>query len=270
MSSPIVIRVNLFTDNRHTTSCAFLTGFPFMTLTVYLPQRFQIQNGLSPVDSGIRMLPLLLVSAFGVGLGGVVNSKKNVSFYTLMVALSLQLIGLGLMSTLPSTGTLLASQYGYQSTIGLGFGLCLTSLVIISRLEVGSADLAVTMGTITQVRVLGGTIGVAIGQLLTNHILNRDLPGVLSDAERTALMRSVASMAALSPEKQAAVRRIYGGAFNMQTKLVLYITAACWVSALGTFKRRPVDFEEVDELQPHRQGHDHQLETVAAQREHEG
>ncbi|GFG25906.1 multidrug resistance protein 3 [Aspergillus udagawae] len=43
---------------RIVTACllsAFLAGFPFMVLIVYLPQRFPIQDGLTPVASGIRI-----------------------------------------------------------------------------------------------------------------------------------------------------------------------------------------------------------------------
>lgn len=212
-----------------------------MVIIIYLPQRFQIQDGLSPVEAGIRMLPLLLLSAFGAGLGGMINSKRNVSFYTLMGGVSLQLIGLGFMTSLPTTGEILRAQYGYQVLLGLGFGITLTSLVIISRVEVESNDLAITMGVVTQVRVLGGTIAISIGQLLLIRNVNKYLLGTLSSDEISALRESVANISKLTPAKQEAVSDAYGRAFNTQTRLVLYITAACWIVSLATFKRCSVN-----------------------------
>ncbi|KAF7595516.1 hypothetical protein BBP40_005852 [Aspergillus hancockii] len=212
-------------------AAAFLTGFPFMMFVVFLPQRFQIQERLSPVTSGIRMLPMLLLSSFGAGCGGIINSKKNVSFYTLLTAITLQIIGLGLMATLPASGSLPAAQYGFQAILGLGFGLSLTSLVIISRMEVDGQDL------VTQVRVLGGTMGISCGQVLINKYIRGNLPGVLSSSELSGLMQSLSMISRLRPQQQAVVSQTYGYAFNDQTKLVLCFAAAAWAVSWGAYRR---------------------------------
>ncbi|KAG8623588.1 hypothetical protein KVT40_008564 [Elsinoe batatas] len=94
---------------------AFLLGFPFMITIVFLPQRFQLQNNLSPSEAGIRMLALLLASAIGAGVSGLIVVKHNISWYLLFLAICLQIVGLALMSTLPVTsGTVTTAQYGYQ------------------------------------------------------------------------------------------------------------------------------------------------------------
>ena len=112
-----------------------------MVIIIFLPQRFQIENSLSLVDAGFKMLALLLLFAFGAGLAGFICSKNNISWYLLILSNVLQVIGLGLLSTIPSSDTVLAGQYGYQVILGLGFGLGLSSLVIVSRVEVDEADL---------------------------------------------------------------------------------------------------------------------------------
>lgn len=111
-----------------------------MATIIFLPQRFQLSNGLSPVGAGIRMLPLLLLSAFGAGLGGAICSRKNVSFWILMGSLALQVLGLGLMSSLPISEAIAARQYVYQCILGLGFGLSLSSLALVARFEVKAVD----------------------------------------------------------------------------------------------------------------------------------
>ena len=130
--------------NRHHRS-GFFTGFPFMVIIIFLPQRFQIENNLSPVDAGVKMLALLLLSAFGAGLAGFICSKKNLSWYLLVLSNVLQVIGLGLLSSVPTSDTILARQYGYQVILGLGFGLGLSSLVIVSRVEVSDQDLGMVL-----------------------------------------------------------------------------------------------------------------------------
>lgn len=43
----------------------FLTGFPYFIAIINLPQRFQIVNGKSPIQAGVRLLPLLCSMALG-------------------------------------------------------------------------------------------------------------------------------------------------------------------------------------------------------------
>lgn len=43
----------------------FLTGFPFFTVIINLPLRFQIVNGDSPVMAGLHLVPMLGLSALG-------------------------------------------------------------------------------------------------------------------------------------------------------------------------------------------------------------
>ena len=112
-----------------------------MVIIIFFPQRFQIENSLSPLDAGVKMLALLLLSAFGAGLAGFICRNNDISWYLLILSNVLQVIGLGLLSTILSSDTVLARQYGYQLILGLGFGLGLSSLVIVSRVEVDEADL---------------------------------------------------------------------------------------------------------------------------------
>ena len=111
-----------------------------MVIIINLPQRFQLVNGESPVAAGTRMLPLLLCSALGSGVGGIIAGKKNVSFYLLACGSALQVIGVGLMSSLPTTIHIPPKQYGFQAILGFGFGMGLGSLIIVSRVEVNADD----------------------------------------------------------------------------------------------------------------------------------
>ena len=129
------------------TSCAFTTGFPFNVTIIYLPQRFQIVNGESPVDAGIKLLPLLLFSAIGSGVGGAIMNKFNVAFYVLVTSNILEILGTALLSSLPVTRDVPIQIYFFQAILGLGFGTSVVGLMVTTRLEVTIEDEAVSQGT---------------------------------------------------------------------------------------------------------------------------
>jgi uncharacterized membrane protein len=222
-------------------------GFPFTVTIINIPQRFQIVNGLSPVNAGIQMLPLLLLSAVGAATTGAICSKKNIAFYFLVFSNILQILGTGLLSALPATEDIIASQYGIQIFLGFGFGMDLVSLIIVSRVEVDLEDHstprpsspppptslpvsltpppAVAMGAITQVRVLGGVVGLAIVHAL--------------------LLASPASIASLPPDVARAARLAYASASNLQMRVMVGFAAASLLASLGAYRRHPVPIEDV-------------------------
>ena len=107
-----------------------LNGFTFYIVVVYLPDRFQIVGGDSPVTAGLRLLPLLAGSAIGTSLAGGLSSRRNLTAYTLVVPSALQIVGYGLMTTpSPLTGAPDA-VYGYQILLGVGFGAHIASTML--------------------------------------------------------------------------------------------------------------------------------------------
>jgi cyanate permease len=112
--------------------------------------------------AGLHLLPQLGACAFGSFLAGAISSKKNNTSITLIVASCLQLIGLGLMSTLSHVDTAIEAQYGYQTIFGLGIGLSFASVTILTSVRSHIDDLAVAQGSIAQARVFGGAVGIAV------------------------------------------------------------------------------------------------------------
>ena len=151
-----------------------------MTVLINLPQRFQAVDGDSPFEAGIRMLPLLLASPVATAVSGQLAGRFKVPpLYLLLFASSLQMVGVGLSSSVPFISG--NQMYGYEVLMGFGFGMGLVSLLIFMPIVVTRADLGemrpplslrrltselnslgVGMGSVTQIRVLGGTIGLAI------------------------------------------------------------------------------------------------------------
>lgn len=124
-------------------STAFFIGFPFVSIVVNIPQRAQAVNGLSPVRAGITLLPLLLTSPLATAGQGVLTSNFKVPpFYLMLIGAVLQLIGVGLTSSLPTDKRKIApQQYGYEVIMGLGFGLGLSTVLTLAPLVVTEVDL---------------------------------------------------------------------------------------------------------------------------------
>ncbi len=122
---------------------AFLTGFPFMSAIITIPQRYQVVNGTTAVDAGIRMLPLLLCSPIATVLASLLLSKlKLPPLYVLLAGCSLQTLGVGLFSSLDSSNLDVSpSQYGFQIIMGCGFGLNLSTVLMMVPLVVNQKDM---------------------------------------------------------------------------------------------------------------------------------
>ena len=201
------------------TSTAFFAGFPFLTTLILLPQRLQITNALSPLDAGLRLLALLLTSGLGSGLGGAFGKKPFYTWIAATTANGLMVIGMGLMSTLDTGVEVENKTYAFMVILGFGFGMGLSSLIILSRIRVKPQDSAVMMASITQVRILGGVIALAIASSLTSQYLTSHLEKDLSQSEMAGVLGAVAEgIGALSPSKQDIVRRVFGEAWALQQR----------------------------------------------------
>jgi hypothetical protein len=130
-------------------------------ITINLPQRFQTVSGLSPSQAGLRLLPLVVCSPIASATAGLFVTKFKIPTVLLMlVAGSIQIVGIALMSTIsPDDFSVTAHTYGYEAIMGLDFGLSLSVVLVMVPLFVEKKDMAGAMGALTQIRVLGGTIG---------------------------------------------------------------------------------------------------------------
>ncbi|EGY19815.1 uncharacterized protein VDAG_01831 [Verticillium dahliae VdLs.17] len=208
----------------------FLTGFPFMAAIINIPQRLQTVNSTTAIGAGLRMLPLLLLSPVASALSGVLITKLKVPpLYVLTLGGVLQVIGVGLFSSLDSTTLKVPdAQYGYQ--------LCSKSGYLADS---SATQTAVTMGAVTQTRVLGGTIGLAVcSALLIDHI-RAQASAILTPAELASILSSSGNIALLPPDKQYETRVIFAEAYSRQMRVMLYFSLAALFSILLLFEKKP-------------------------------
>ncbi|KAH8743081.1 major facilitator superfamily transporter [Hyaloscypha finlandica] len=219
----------------------FLTGFPFMAAIFNIPQRLQTVNSTSAIDAGIRLLPLLLLSPVASASSGLLITKLKIPpLYILILGGSLQTIGVGLFSSLSSSDLQIQpAQYGYQVIMGLGFGFNLSTILMMVPMVVDEKDIPVTMAAVTQIRVLGGTIGLAAcSSVLINHI-KEQASTFLTSYQVALILLSSSTVALLPPQEQIQTRKMFATGYSQQMRIMLYFSIAAIFSLLLLIERRP-------------------------------
>lgn len=103
------------------------------------------------------------------------------------------------------------------------------------------------MAAISSLRSLGGTIGIAIGNIvLSSRVWNR-LGPTLNPAEVQLVIQTPEKIPTLTPDQIAFVREAFGKGFNFNTRITLYFALVAFVVCLGCYVKNPLQLREVDE-----------------------
>ncbi|KAK4139653.1 major facilitator superfamily domain-containing protein [Dichotomopilus funicola] len=139
----------------------------------FLPIWFQAVLGVSPVDSGLRLLPVMLATVVGSILGGVFNSK--VGYYTplAIVGSCITAVGAGLLTTLQvDSGQ--AVWIGYQVVYGFGLGSSFQIPNLSVQAALPKGDVPLGMALMFFGGFVGSTVFVSVGEnVLANQLVRR-------------------------------------------------------------------------------------------------
>lgn len=226
-----------------------LTGFIFFTVIFSLPLRFQIVNLKSASSAGVHLLPLLCACGAGSFLNGSISRKKDRTFYSFAAAGCLITIGAGLFSTLDSGLSVENKCYGFQVVVGLGVGLTISGISIMTSMEAPSKFHAVAQGMVAQVRVLGGSIGVAASNAMFNATCAKTLQGILTPEQIEGLQTNTQVLGTLDEAAQEAVRVAYSDSFKKSLRVCLIVAAVNLVVNLFTWKGKRRSFGADDSVE---------------------
>jgi hypothetical protein len=192
------------------------------------------------------------MTPFASGLSAYLVSNQKVRvppLYLVLFGSCLQLIGVGLDSSISTdvSGGIEKKQYAYEVLMGVGFGLVLSSLLTFIPLVVEKRDMPVMIGAVTQVRVLGGTIGLAISTVVLNSYVKSALAAQLNSEEIAGISQSLSAIRKLTMEQQLFVRKTFAEGYNRQTRITVVFSAAVVLSCLLMVERRPRRLLRVDE-----------------------
>jgi hypothetical protein len=163
----------------------------------FLPIWFQSIKGVSAVESGIRLLPLMLSMVVGSLAVGITNPK--IGYYTpfAIVGSCVMSVGAGLLTTFRvDTGE--GKWIGYQVLYGIGLGLCFQVPKLAAQTVLPKNDVPMGLALMLFGQLLGAAVFVAVGEnVLGNQLVQRlsGVPGfkssVITSGGATSLLSSL-------------------------------------------------------------------------------
>ena len=121
--------------------------------------------------------------------------------------------------------------------MGIGTGMTFSSVSLLTSFTVDFKDHAVAQGIVAQMRVLGGSIGVAMANGLVTRQSRADLRGILTVEQVGELQTSTKILETLDAVQRQAVRQVYSDAFSTTMRICTYLAAVCLVVSFFTFRR---------------------------------
>ena len=182
-------------------------------VTVFVPLFLQAAAGLSPIQAGLLLVPMMVGTTISTTLSG--RSIARTGRYK-----RFPLVGLGVMT---AALTLLAAVAGERSVaasgaallvFGLGFGMVSQVLVIAVQNSVERTQLGIATATTTFFRALGGAVGAAgLGAVFAARAGTGTTPAHIASGVQTVFLVA-APLAALAlvvllwlPEAELDARR---------------------------------------------------------------
>ncbi|TWP51390.1 MFS transporter [Lentzea tibetensis] len=139
----------------------FVLGIGMFGGMVSLPLYLQIVKGVSPTQSGLMLLPMMLGIMSATAISGQVTAKTG--RYKIF-----PVIGAGMMAT----ALLLLSRVGTDTPIwlvmifmfimGAGLGQCMQTILVAIQNSSEPRDMGVSTSSATFFRQIGGTVGTAV------------------------------------------------------------------------------------------------------------
>ena len=147
---------------------------------IYLPIYLQLAKGVTPITSGIAMLPLVVATSLSAIVSGTMLSRRGRYRPFPIIAATMMGIGMGLFATMDSATPPFEIAL-YMIVFGLGMGAGLQVLVAVMQNAVEARDLGVASSSLSFSRNIGAAIGTAVfGAVLVGRLdawLPRLLPG---------------------------------------------------------------------------------------------
>ena len=214
----------------------FAIGFAMFGAIVFLPVYLQIVRGVSPTQSGLELLPLMV----GLLVASVVSGRRITTtgrYKRFPIAgTAITAVGLALLSTLGASTPYWRTAL-FMLTLGVGIGLVMQVMVLAMQNSVNPRDMGVATSSATFFRSMGGTFGTAIfGTVLANRLaseLAQRLPaGALHGINPSQLTGSPQVIAALPHGVRGPVISSFVSALNTvfvsAVPIVLIAFALTW------------------------------------------
>jgi EmrB/QacA subfamily drug resistance transporter len=214
-----VIPLTLFRNRTFDVASAvsFIVGLSMFGAIIYLPLFLQLVSGASATNSGLLMLPLMAGLLVASMVSGQVISRTGRYKAFPVTGTAVAAIGMLLLSTMSATTPRLVAS-AWMVVLGVGLGLVMQVMVLVTQNSVDRSDLGVATATVSFFRSVGGSVGVAVfGALFTSGLtrnLSRDLPADVAARLHSVGGGSLQAVATLPPEQRLAYKTAFADALT--------------------------------------------------------
>ncbi|KAI0889177.1 major facilitator superfamily domain-containing protein [Annulohypoxylon maeteangense] len=217
---------------------AFTIGGVGITCTIQLPFRSQTAVGMTPLESGVRLLAFSAAAPLGfVAMSIAVKKRRVPPIYLSLVAQVLQIIGLVFMSRAPVDKPDWATLYGVSSLVGFGMGACNSAATLMTPFMVEKRDIAVASASVVQFRFLGSTVVLSVITSVGNTWVKNRLSEALGSENLGLLFESTELIDSLPSDLETLVRNRFIESFNLQMEIVLGVAVVSVFTTLLMWQR---------------------------------
>ena len=178
-----IIPLGLFRNRVVTASniAVFMVMAGMFSSVIFIPRYFQFVRGISATASGYASWPLLL-GLIGSSIGaGIVVSRTGRYRLLLICAMAVLTFGMFLMTHL-SADTSTPVLWLWMACVGVGIGPSMSVFTVVIQNAVSRREMGVATSTMTFIRQIGGTIGLAVAGSVFSARLTEHVPAQLRAA----------------------------------------------------------------------------------------
>ncbi|KAF7358961.1 MFS drug transporter [Mycena sanguinolenta] len=148
----------------------FINGFVFFSTLYYLPQFFQVALGYDPLHAGLFLIPLLVMQILASWIAGMLVSRTGHYRMIINLGFSVWAIACGCISTI-RPGSPKAVLVVFMMLAGIGAGQTMQTTTVAVQASVSRRDMSVVTAMRNFIRLLGGTLSLAVASTLLNNKL---------------------------------------------------------------------------------------------------
>jgi EmrB/QacA subfamily drug resistance transporter len=225
------------------TICVCASGimtFAMMGSLVFLPLYFQLVMGMAPAEAGMMMMPQVAMMLLSSIVGGQLSTRFRRFSLLLAVGVGAECLGLILLSAFAQRGAPVPAFLGTLALLGFGMGIGMPNATVVVQNTVPRASLGIATASMSFIRSLGGSLGVALSGGVMAVTLRAQLSDLPADFHvDTFLEHGIAAIRTLSGSQQALVTHAYRSAISASliTGGIMMFIAWLLVSKLAWEKR---------------------------------
>ncbi|PMD31482.1 MFS general substrate transporter [Hyaloscypha variabilis F] len=215
-----------------------IAGTYFLVL-YFLPIYFQVIDNVSPIQSGVRNLPLILAITLATIVSGVGITVTGRPMPFMIVAGVLSTVGVGLLFTL-TIGSSSAKWIGYQVIAGLGLGLGFQVPVSAVQATLPQIDIPSGSAMIIFVQTIGGAFLVSAGEAAFESVLTKKLRQTDPSVDPLKVIGTGATdvRSTFAAKDIPFILRAYVDGIQTAFIVAIALAAACTVISFGTRWRK--------------------------------